>query len=406
MKQYEYFAADYRTGKKQLKRDFARDTVALFENENATLNDMREGRKALKAKYKADKRTLKKESKRLEKDFRKDFGMFRRPIMADIFDFFEEARAVPNGRTPFNDEIKIEKDIVYKTIDGKQLLMDIYYPSHPIEGKAPCVMDIPGGGWMIHNRLRRDGYARCFAAMGAVVAVIDHRLCPEVFFPKDLEDCVYAYNFLCDNAVRFGIDKDNITVTGDSSGGHLAASLGIAATDEEYAKSLAISTPSTKPSGLIFVSGAFSFEVMYRIPLTNTLIVRYVSGQKSRKAFRNWKFYKQTNPYEYLNANLPPCYNSGGMTDFLCLGEAKRMGEALSKAGVKNEYTVGKNLFRSDHCYVLRFPFAPARKDALKLYDWYFRTQKDRGVDLSDGFERVKKFMTQYKKALKGEIEC
>ena len=48
MKQYEYFAADYRTGKKQLKRDFARDTVALFENENATLNDMREGRKALK----------------------------------------------------------------------------------------------------------------------------------------------------------------------------------------------------------------------------------------------------------------------------------------------------------------------------------------------------------------------
>ena len=406
MKQYEYFAADYRTGKKQLKRDFARDTVALFENENATLNDMREGRKALKAKYKADKRTLKKESKRLEKDFRKDFGMFRRPIMADIFDFFDEARAVPNGRTPFNDEIKIEKDIVYKTIDGKQLLMDIYYPSHPIEGKAPCVMDIPGGGWMIHNRLRRDGYARCFAAMGAVVAVIDHRLCPEVFFPKDLEDCVDAYNFLCDNAVRFGIDKDNITVTGDSSGGHLAASLGIAATDEEYAKSLAISTPSTKPSGLIFVSGAFSFEVMYRIPLTNTLIVRYVSGQKSRKAFRNWKFYKQTNPYEYLNANLPPCYNSGGMTDFLCLGEAKRMGEALSKAGVKNEYTVGKNLFRSDHCYVLRFPFAPARKDALKLYDWYFRTQKDRGVDLSDGFERVKKFMTQYKKALKGEIEC
>lgn len=260
MKQYEYFAADYRTGKKQLKRDFARDTVALFENENATLNDMREGRKALKAKYKADKRTLKKESKRLEKDFRKDFGMFRRPIMADIFDFFEEARAVPNGRTPFNDEIKIEKDIVYKTIDGKQLLMDIYYPSRPIEGKSPCVMDIPGGGWMIHNRLRRDGYARCFAAMGAVVAVIDHRLCPEVFFPKDLEDCVDAYNFLCDNADRFGIDKDNITVTGDSSGGHLAACLGIAATDEEYAKSLAISTPSTKPSGLIFVSGAFSFE--------------------------------------------------------------------------------------------------------------------------------------------------
>lgn len=67
MKQYEYFAADYRTGKKQLKRDFAHDTVALFENENATLNDIREGRKALKAKYKADKRTLKKRANGLKK---------------------------------------------------------------------------------------------------------------------------------------------------------------------------------------------------------------------------------------------------------------------------------------------------------------------------------------------------
>lgn len=107
--------------------------------------------------------------------------------------------------------------------------------------------------------------------------------------------------------------------------------------DEEYAKSLAISTPSTKPSGLIFVSGAFSFEVMYRIPLTNTLIVRYVSGQKSRKAFRKWEFYKQTNPYEYLNANLPPCYNSGGMTDFLCLGEAKRVGAGFEQGRRENE---------------------------------------------------------------------
>ena len=406
MKQYEYFAADYRTGKKQLKKEFVNDMVALFENENATIDDMRKGRKVLKAQFKADKKALKSKSKALEKAFRKDYGMLRRPIMADIFDFFEEDRAEPNGRTPFNKEIKIEKDVVYKTAQGKELVMDINYPSHPVAEKSPCVMDIPGGGWMIHNRLRRDGYARCFAAMGAVVAVIDHRLCPEVFFPKDLEDCIDAYNFLCDNKERFGIDENNITVTGDSSGGHLAACIGCAATSDEYVKTLGIPTTKTKPAGLIIVSGAFSFEVMYRIPLTNTLIVRYVSGKKSRKAFRNWEFYKQSDPYNYLNAEFPPCYNSGGMTDFLCLGEAKRMGEALSKAGVKNEYTVGKNLFRSDHCYVLRFPYAPARKDALALYNWYFRLEKDLGIDMSEGYKRVETFMTQYKKSLSGEIKC
>lgn len=406
MKQYEYFAAQYRTGKKQLKQEFERNQNALLSNENASKQELENAQNALKAKYCADKKALKSESKRLEKEFRKEYGMFRRPIMADVFDFFEEDRAVPNGTTPFNNEIKIEKDIIYKRVDGKELVMDVYYPSRPIGGKSPCVMDIPGGGWMIHNRLRRDGYARCFAAMGAVVTVIDHRLCPEVFFPKNLEDCVDAYNFLCENADKFGIDKDNITVTGDSSGGHLAACLGICATDAEYAKSLDVATTKTKPAGLIFVSGAFSFDVMYRIPFTNTFIVRYVSGQRTRKAFRCWKFYRQANPYNYLNANLPPCYNSGGMTDLLCLGETKRMGDALKKVGVDSEYTVGKNLFRSDHCYVLRFPFAPARKDALALYNWYFRLQKSLGVDLSAGYKRVETFMTRYKKALKGEIEC
>lgn len=406
MKQHEYFAVWYRRDIKTLKRTLADNMVALFEDESKDIATIRAEQKRLKAQYKFDKKQLKNEDKRLEKAFRNEYGMFRRPIMADVFDVFEGARAIPNGRTPFNNEIKIEKNVVYKTVDGKELVMDVYYPSHPIAEKAPCIMDIPGGGWMIHNRERRDGYARCFAVMGAVVAVIDHRLCPEVFFPTNLEDCVDAYNFLCDNADRFGIDQNNITVTGDSSGGHLTACLGCTASAPGYAEGLGIRKPKTMPAGLILVSGAFSFDVMYRIPLTNTLIVRYVSGKQSRKAFRNWELYKLSNPYNYLTPNMPASYNNGGMTDFLCLGEAKRMGEAMSKAGVKNEYRVGKNPFRSDHCYVLRFPFAPARKDALALYNWYFREQGERGVDMSQGYKRVEIFMTKYKKALRGEIEC
>lgn len=406
MKQHEYFAVWYRSDKKALKKQLADDIANLVKEDGKDDASLRQEKSVLEAKYRADKKQLKKQDRKLEKEFRKEYGMFRRPLMADVFDLFEGARAIPNGRTPFNDEIKIEKNVVYKTVDGKDLVMDIYYPSHPLEGKAPCIMDIPGGGWMIHNRERRDGYARCFAVMGAVVAVIDHRLCPEVFFPHNLADCVDAYNFLCDNKDRFGIDENNITVTGDSSGGHLTACLGCCIASDGYAEGLGIDKPKTKPTGLIMVSGAFSYDVMYRIPLTNTLIVRYVSGKQSRKTFRNWELYKYTNPYNFINGNLPECYNSGGMTDFLCLGEAKRMGEALTNVGVKNEYYVGKNLFRSDHCYVLRFPFKPAREDALKLYNWYFRKQGEIGIDMSNGYKRVERFMTQYKRALSGEIEC
>ncbi len=406
MNQQDYFKVVYGRDKTALKKEFVDKIVTETEREDVNPIELRMRVRAIKAQFKQDKKALKQESKRLEKGFRKEYGMMRRPFMAGVFDVVEEQRAVPNGRTPFNDEIKVEKDVVYKTVDGKNLCMDIYFPSRPVGEKSPVVLDIPGGGWMIHNRRRRDGYARCFAAMGAVVAVIDHRLCPEVFFPKDLEDCVDAYNFLCDHEDEYKIDKNNITLTGDSSGGHLAACMGCLSSSEEYRQKLALPKLKTKVANIITVSGAFSFEVMYRIPFTHLFIVRYFSGTKSRKAFRNWEFYKESDPYNYLNPDFPETYNNGGATDPLCFGEAKRMAKALDKAGVKNEYRVGKNLFNSAHCYVLRFPFAPARKDALALYAWYGQKQAEKGVNMADNFKRVETFMNNYKKALKGKIKC
>lgn len=406
MNQQDYFKVVYGRDKTALKKEFVDKIVTEIEREDVNPIELRMRVRAIKAQFKQDKKALKQESKRLEKGFRKEYGMMRRPFMAGVFDVVEEQRAVPNGRTPFNDEIKVEKDVVYKTVDGKNLCMDIYFPSRPVGEKSPVVLDIPGGGWMIHNRRRRDGYARCFAAMGAVVAVIDHRLCPEVFFPKDLEDCVDAYNFLCDHEDEYKIDKNNITLTGDSSGGHLAACMGCLSSSEEYRQKLALPKLKTKVANIITVSGAFSFEVMYRIPCTHLFIVRYFSGAKSRKAFRNWEFYKESDPYNYLNPDFPETYNNGGATDPLCFGEAKRMAKALDKAGVKNEYRVGKNLFNSAHCYVLRFPFAPARKDALALYAWYGQKQAEKGVDMADNFKRVETFMNNYKKSLKGKIKC
>ncbi len=345
-------------------------------------------------------------TKEQRKKFWREHHMHANPIMGNIFWLIEEERSHPNGRTPFDREILTQRNVVYKTIGGHNLFMDIYYPSRPVGEKSPLVFMIPGGGWMIRNRVRRDGHARCFAAMGAVVAVIEHRLTPTVHFPDNLKDCVDAYNFMVDNADKFGIDKDNITLTGDSSGGHLCACLGCSSSSEEYRTKLGLEPLKTKPVNCIFISGAFSFEVMYRIPFTHHLIVRYFSGQPTRKAFRSWKFYKESDPYNYLNPDFPESYNNGGQTDLLCLGEAKRMANALTEAGVKNEFRVGKSFLNSSHCYMLRFPYASARRDALALYRWYCKKQAEKGVDMSDNFIRVERFMTQYKEVLNGEVEC
>lgn len=346
------------------------------------------------------------EEKRLNKEFRKKYGMFRHPLMADVFDLFEGSRAEANGRTPFNQEVEVKKDVVYKTVDGEDLVLDIYLPTAKIEGKRPVVFDIPGGGWMIHNRHRRDGYARLFATMGAVVFVIEHRVSPQVFFPEHLIDVVDALNFLDTVKDEFNLDLDKVTVTGDSSGGHLGSLLGVASINSEYGQKLGLPELKVKPARQIFISGAFSFEVMYRIPCTHLLMVRYYCGQKSRKAFRNWEFYKESDPYNYLTADYPVTYNNGGALDFICAGEAKRMAKKLTAAGVRNDYYVCKNPLNNAHCYVLRIPFKPARRDMLKIMTWYRDEMLSLGIDMNEGYGRVKTFLDNYKKALKGKIKC
>ena len=60
-------------------------------------------------------------------------------MIADMFDSGEEDRAFANSRTPFSAEVRIEKNVVYKTIDGEDLVMDIYFPAKQRD-KAPLVM--------------------------------------------------------------------------------------------------------------------------------------------------------------------------------------------------------------------------------------------------------------------------
>ena len=397
------FRNEHLARRRAIRRAYHDERRALHD-EKHTLprTEYRTRRRALREEKRAKRRTLRQERRAFFHKTRLPLY----PIMADVFDVAEAARAPGNNRTPFDAEIRVLRDVVYRTVDGEDLLLDLYLPAAEAEGPRPVVMDIPGGGWMIHNRPRRDGYARCFAAMGAVVAVIDHRLCPRVHFPDNLSDCIEAYNYLVRHAGEYRLDPHNITVTGDSSGGHLTACLGCAATSEDYCRVLGLTPPLTKPAALIFVSGAFNFERMYHIPMTNTLIVRYVSGMHSRKAFRHWQYYRECNPQHYITPDYPACYNAGGATDLLCLGEARHMAKLLTAAGVPNEVRVGRNPLMSDHCYVLRFPYAAARRDALALYRWYATHEAALGVDLSAGFARVETFLSQYDDVMAGRTPC
>lgn len=79
------------------------------------------------------------------------------------------------------------------------------------------------------------------ASHGYAVAAIEYRLSPEATFPSQLEDCEAAIRWLRTNSARHGLNAERIGVWGHSSGGHLAALLGLAG---EVQAVCAISTPT------------------------------------------------------------------------------------------------------------------------------------------------------------------
>ena len=61
---------------------------------------------------------------------------------------------------------------------------------------------------------------------------IDYRLAPEFPYPFGLLDCKEALNWIYNNSSLLGIDKEKIVVSGDSSGGNIAAVLALMDRDD------------------------------------------------------------------------------------------------------------------------------------------------------------------------------
>ena len=106
----------------------------------------------------------------------------------------------------------------------------IYRPDD--HGGHPIVLMIHGGGFTFGSIDSVDGIARrtCME-LPAVVVSTDYRLAPENPYPAAADDCYTALQWAYDHAGEIGGDSQRIAVTGESSGGNLAAAVALMARD-------------------------------------------------------------------------------------------------------------------------------------------------------------------------------
>lgn len=127
------------------------------------------------------------------------------------------------------DDIEVQSDIVYKTVEGQAVKLDLYGLKGRRYAQAPLVVFFHGGGYVGGDKQGAlDRGAEIFFPLlrehGYRMASVNYRLCAVA--GAKLVDCSTdskdALRFLVKNREAYGIDPDRIATMGTSAGGSLA----------------------------------------------------------------------------------------------------------------------------------------------------------------------------------------
>ncbi len=114
------------------------------------------------------------------------------------------------------------KDVVYASVDGKDLALDLYIPAAV---RTPALLIwVHGGAWSKGSKAQ---VPKIFVEGGIATASLDFRQSTEARFPAAVHDIKAAIRFLRAKGSNYGYRTERIAIAGASSGGHLAALVGV-----------------------------------------------------------------------------------------------------------------------------------------------------------------------------------
>jgi acetyl esterase/lipase len=167
-------------------------------------------------------------------------------------------------------EVRVERDVVYGVLSGLSLTMDVYRPSDSIRRG---IVLIPGSAWdgretgytdwqvkagdPYINRLRDE-----LVRAGFTIFAVNHRMAPVHRYPAAVADVRRAVRFIRHNAAAYNIEKDALAAVGHSSGGHLAAMLGVLDdTHSDQSNSSGVENESSRVQAVVAIGAPFDLSI-------------------------------------------------------------------------------------------------------------------------------------------------
>ena len=208
--------------------------------------------------------------------------------------------------------------ISYPSTNNQILSADLFLPEQKPAAPLPLVIVIHGGGWSnrtgdmenICHKLTKNG----FAALN-----ITYRFAPAYHHPVQVNDVKAVIPWLTENAEKFNLDKNNISVWGYSAGAHLGFILA-------NQKDLNLKIKS------VVVGGIPSYFPYYP---ESPLITKYMG----MKFYDNPKAWQEASPTSFVSESSPPTFIYHGRDDSLVgIKQAQILDAKLTEAKVKHEF--------------------------------------------------------------------
>ena len=204
-------------------------------------------------------------------------------------------------------------NIVYTTVGGRQLKLDVYRATSRQED-CPVLVEIHGGGWITGDRrLEARPLMARMAALGWVCVSVDYRVGRRATWPDHIVDVNTALAWVREHVADYGGDPDFVAVTGGSAGGHLAALATLAPDDSEY-RPLSGVPAEIRACVAFYGSSDFSNALGLRPAAEHRLLERFVVRVPSADAPAT---YERGNPLLRVNEDAPPFLVIQGSSDNL-----------------------------------------------------------------------------------------
>lgn len=245
----------------------------------------------------------------------------------------EERRRRRSGvfRTSWTRRQYVKKTDIIRYGPHRANVADVWHRGDlPKDGKAPVLLQVPGGAWAIGMR-RPQAYPMLshMAERGWICVSMAYRVSPRNTWPAHIVDVKRALAWVKENIADYGGDPDFVAITGGSAGGHLTALAALTPNDPEWQPGFEDADTSVVAAVPIYGRyDWFTTEGEGRREFVG-LLQKMVVKQPFR---RNRQTYLDASPITRVRPDAPPFFILHGEDDSIIpVGEGREFAKALEE---------------------------------------------------------------------------